>query len=131
MAVPRPFSVLATADQWQRAAFQQTALLQNVVQLAWLDNASVGSGGGTAPVGAGLDFDCSCRLYHSVPPENRVEKILWAAQDPLRPSATPLPAFDLFAEDEPEGVWGQGSDLGEFHAAPTTALDDPRGLCVD
>jgi phage tail-like protein len=125
MAVPRPFALLSTADQWRRAAFQNTALEQNVVQLAWIDNSSVGSGGGVPPTGAGLDFDCECRLYHSVPEANRVERILWAAQNPLRPSAVPLQAVDLFGP-------GARIDFGEFQSvAPAAPLADPRGLCVD
>ena len=34
MSAPRPFALLSTADQWRRAAFQNTALEDNVVQLA-------------------------------------------------------------------------------------------------
>lgn len=126
MSVPRPFALLATADQWRRTAFQNTALEQNVVQLAWLDNSSKGSAGGTAPVGAGLAFDCECRLYHSVPEQHRVERVLWASQDPLRPSATPLQPVDLFGPGEP-------LRLGEFDSSsgPVPPLSDPRGLCVD
>jgi phage tail-like protein len=126
MAVPRPFALLATADQWRRAAFQNTALEQNVVQLAWLDNSSVGSVGGAAPVGAGLAFDCECRLYRSVLEQNRVERVLWASADPLRPSATPLEAVDLFGAGEPV-------HYGEFDSpsGPEPPLSDPRGLCVD
>lgn len=126
MDVPRPFALLATADQWRRTAFQNTALEQNVVQLAWIDNSSRGSAGGTAPTGAGLAFDCECRLYHSVPEQNRVERVLWASQDPLRPSATPPEPVDLFGSGEP-------LHLGEFDSssAPVPPLSDPRGLCVD
>lgn len=125
MTAPRPFALLATADQWRRAAFQNTALEQNMVQLAWIDNSSVGSAGGVPPTGAGLDFDCECRLYHSVPEQNRVERILWAAQDPLRPSSIPLEAVDLFGPGEPV-------HLGEFFSSSTVApLADPGGVCVD
>jgi len=125
MAVPRPFALLSTADQWRRAAFQNTALEQNVVQLAWIDAASAGSGG-VAPVGAALAFDCECRLYHSVPEQNRVERVLWAAEDPLRPSAAPPQPIDLFAPPI-------APQVGEFHepASADTTLADPRGLCVD
>jgi len=126
MAVPRPFALLSTADQWRRAAFQNTALEQNVVQLAWVNAASAGSGGGVAPVGAALAFDCECRLYHSVPEQNRVERVLWAAEDPLRPSATPPQPSDLFAP-------GTAQQVGEFHepASASAALSDPRGVCID
>jgi phage tail-like protein len=126
MAVPRPFALLATADQWRRCAFCKTALEQNVVQLAWLDNSSVGSLGGDAPPGAGLAFDCECRLYHSVPEENRVERVLWASQDPLRPSAVPLESMDLFGAGEPVHYGEFGSLTG-----PVAPISDPRGLCVD
>lgn len=126
MAVPRPFALLSTADQWRRAAFQNTALEQNVVQLAWVNAASAGSVGGVAPVGAALAFDCECRLYHSVPEQNRVERVLWAAEDPLRPSATPPQPSDLFA-------LGTAPQVGEFHepASAGAVLADPRGVCVD
>lgn len=126
MNVPRPFALLTTADQWSRSAFQDTALEQNVVQLAWKDNSSHPSVGGTTPVGAGLAFDCDCRLYHSVPEANRVERVLWASEDPLHPSATPLEAVDLFGP-------GESVPLGEFisTAGPIPPLADPRGLCVD
>ncbi len=126
MPLPRPFALLSTDDQWRRAAFQNTALEQNVVQLAWVDTASAGSGGGMAPVGAALAFDCECRLYHSVPEQNRVERVLWAAEDPLRPSATPPQPRDLFGP-------GDSPQIGEFHepAAASAPLSDPRGVCVD
>jgi phage tail-like protein len=126
MAVPRPFALLSTADQWRRAAFQNTALEQNVVQLAWVDTTSAGSGGGIVPVGAALAFDCECRLYHSVPEQNGVERVLWAAEDPLRPSAIPPQPVDLFAPPS-------APQVGEFHepASAGAALADPRGVCVD
>jgi phage tail-like protein len=126
MDVPRPFALLSTADQWRRAAFQNTALEQNVVQLAWMDLPSGGSSGGAAPGGAGLAFDCECRLYHTVPEENRVERILWASADPLRPSATPPEAVDLFGVGEP-------ARYGEFDSpsGPVAPIADPRGVCVD
>jgi phage tail-like protein len=126
MPVPRPFAVLSTDDQWRRAAFQDAALEGDVVQLAWIDPASAGSAGGVAPVGAGLAFDCECRLYHSVPEENRVERVLWGAEDPLRPSAAPPQSRDLFGTEE-------SPPLGDFcaSACETPALSDPRGVCVD
>jgi len=126
MPVPRPFAIVSTDDQWRRSAFQDTALDQDVVHLAWIDTVSTGSAGGVAPVGAALAFDCECRLYHSVPEANRVERILWAAQDPLRPSAAPPQPRDLFGVEESQG-------FGDFHtaSAETSSLSDPRGVCVD
>ena len=124
MATPRPFALLSTADQWRRAAFQNTALEQNVVQLAWIDPRSTGSAGGVAPAGAGLCFDCECRLYHSAPEQNRVERVRWAAEDPLRPSGVALVAVNLFGA-------GEVPHFGEFHSSVIPPLYDPRGLAVD
>ncbi len=124
MAVPRQFALLSTADQWRRAAFQNTALEQNIVQLAWIDPSSVSSLGGVPPKGAGLCFDCECRLYHSLRGQNRVQRVHWAAENPLRPSGVALPSTDLFSAEK-------APDFGDFHPAPTAALSTPRGLVVD
>ena len=126
MVPPRPFAVFTTADQWRRAAFQNTALQDNVAQLAWIDTSSAGSAGGVAPSGAGLAFDCECRLYHSVPEQNRIDRILWAAGNLLQPSATPQPSMDLFGP-------GEAVQYGEFEstASPAPPVSDPRGLCID
>ncbi len=126
MSAPRPFALLSTADQWRRAAFQNTALEDNVVQLAWIDTESAGSSGGSPPVGAGLAFDCECRLYHSIPEGNRIDRILWAQGDPLRPSATPPESYDLFGPGEPVHYGEFGSTTG-----PAPPVSDPRGICVD
>jgi len=126
MPVPRPFTVVSTDDQWRRAAFQDTALEQDVVQLAWIDESSTGSAGGVAPIGAALAFDCECRLYHCVPEANRVERVLWAAADPLRPSAAQPEPRDLFGVEEV-------AHLGEFQSSTqqVPSVSDPRGVCVD
>jgi phage tail-like protein len=95
------------------------------VSLAWTTPAGEGA---TAPppgvIPAGLAFDAECRLYHTVPEAGRVEKVRWAARDPLDPDAgdaAPTPLFDAPAR----------APLGDFAAAAARALDRPVGIAVD
>ncbi len=105
MPTLRPFALIRTHDQWLRASHEQTALEGEVVQLYWRDDAPASAD--QTPFlerGAGLAFDEHCRLYHSVPAEGRLERLMWAAQDPLQPvSALPVPV-NLFASDTEEQV---------------------------
>lgn len=116
---PRPFALVKTEDQWRRAAHQDTALIGEVVQLAWTEADRVDHAGDPPQVGAGLAFDGHCRLFRSIPEEGRVERWLWAARE----RGTPV---DVFAR-APE------VDLGDFRAAPQRpgTLADPLGLAVD
>ncbi len=127
MGVTRPFVALRTRDQWLRCAHSDTSLLGDVVTLAWRDPLPVAIGG--APLtGAGLTFDSQCRLFHSEPEEGRVERLLWAAYDPLHPRPGSDETVDLFAPVvEPPAV------AGEFASAepPAAPLLTPRGLAVD
>jgi phage tail-like protein len=77
------------------------------------------------PLGAGLAFDSHCRLYRSVPDEGRVERLLWASEDPLQLSSPSTP-LDLF-ESEVEQPLGDFTPVAEA----TGALVEPRGLAVD
>ncbi len=116
---PRPFALVRTEDQWRRAAHQGTALVGEVVQLAWT-SPDAEEGAAVAPLpGAGLAFDAHCRLFHSRPEEGRVERLLWAAP-------TPVASTDVFAP-------AAESELGDFHGADPAAggLANPRGLVVD
>lgn len=126
MPVPRPFALVRTHDQWQRVSHSDTALEGEVVLLKWLDNkARSGVDQELIPKPAGLAFDSNCRLYHSLPEAATVERLLWAAMDPLRPVATqPTPVSIL----KPEA----GGEFGEFVLAdePTNSLV-PRALAVD
>jgi phage tail-like protein len=127
MPVPRPFSLVRTEDQWRRAAHQGTSLQADTwaVQLAWESEPSGEAATGPAPSGAGLAFDPWCRLYRSVPEEGRVERLLWAADDPLAAADEQPAPVDLFATGSP-------SPGGGFvPAVPPPALHDPRGLAVD
>jgi phage tail-like protein len=132
MPAPRPFTLIRTHDQWLRSSHEQTALEGEVVQLYWRDEKAESSGDETpfTERGAGLAFDGYCRLYHSITAGGRVERWLWAAQDPLQlapgqTSQVDLPV-DLFAA-------GQETLAGDFEitSEKPTALRAPRGLAVD
>lgn len=125
MASPRPFSLVRTRDQWLRCSHQGTALLDDVVSLAWEEEAAGGTPGAVAAP-AGLAFDAGCRLYHARPADGSIDRVLWAAQPDLEregPAPAPLP---LFAPPPAPA-------LGDF-TAQTPALHPlvrPQGLAVD
>ncbi|MGE3308999.1 MAG: phage tail protein [Limisphaerales bacterium] len=117
--MPRPFALVRTEDQWRRAAHLGTALVGDVVQLSWTNEPRQDLPPGAPLPGAGLAFDEHCRLFHSVPEEGRVERLLWAAAGKSAP-------LELFAQPESEV-------LGDFEASHPAEpiLDSPRGLAVD
>jgi len=119
MPFPRPFALVQSKNQWRRAAHQGTALVGDVVQLSWTDVPRHDLPPGAPPPGAGLAFDEHCRLFHSVPKEGRVERLLWAATG--KPSS-----LEVFAPATAAG-------LGDFETAGPveTSLDSPKGLAVD
>ncbi len=126
MSELRPFALLRDGDQWLRCSFDQVFLDRDagVVELAWA-TATADSGGAAPALGAGLAFDNECRLYHSDPAAGRVERLHWAAQDPLLPrDQQPQPQDFLRAEPS--------DAVGDFVCAPTIlSLAAPRGLAVD
>jgi phage tail-like protein len=128
MPAPRPFALIRTEDQWLRASHDRTALEGEVVQLYWREEKaeSVDADEPFSERGAGLAFDGHCRLYHSVPQEGRVERLLWAAQNPLEPQTTQPVPINLF-ETDTEGQLGDFALSGDKPAA----LIRPRGLAVD
>lgn len=119
MPLPRAFALMQTEDQWLRAFHDNTALDAGVIQLAFVDETALQSGGTPPAPAAGLAFDPHCRLYHSVPDRGRVERQLWAAPEPEDP-------LDLLAAGPPPLS-------GDFHPAghPSPLLHEPRGLAVD
>ena len=124
MALPRPFEIVRTADQWLRASHESTFFDadERAVELAWTLPPIENAGGAVARVDpAGLAFDAECRLYHSIPEEGRVERLLWALFDPL--SSAPGPA--------PEALMAPpaGTPLGQFLPDPVPAVE-PRALTV-
>lgn len=118
-----PFALLHTADQWLRSAHDNTALLveQGSVQLAWQHEARLDATPGTIPATAGLVFDAWCRLYHALPEQGQVEKILLNTEDEGEIATA------LFEEPPLQ--------LGEFSVGSTGAqpgpLLAPAGLAVD
>lgn len=128
MTSTRPFALVLTLDQWLRAAHVDTSIdpVERAVELSWASESEGVVSGASPGVGAGLAFDASCRLYRSVPAEGRVERVLWAAQDPLAASAAaPEPVDVIRAPDEV--VFGDFMPAGPAPAA----LIEPRGLAVD
>ncbi len=122
----RPFALVRTRDQWLRASHEHTALAPGgIVELASRDDALAGPVEGAPAVAGGLAFDSGCRAYHAVPTEGRVERVLWAAQDPFAPGESPQ-AVGLI-DTPPPAV------LGDFTPSATAAgpLDTPLGLAVD
>ncbi|HEV7374860.1 MAG TPA: phage tail protein [Pyrinomonadaceae bacterium] len=124
VTVPRPFALIRTEDQWRRVAHDSTALEGEVVRLAWGEDAPDPQP--APPIGAGLAFDAHCRLYHSLPEDGQVERLLWAAEDPLRIELRQADTFDLFASEA-------HPSLGDFVPVEemSRALLEPIGLAVD
>jgi phage tail-like protein len=119
------FSLIRGSDQWQRAHYEQAALVAGIVQLAWSVPQASANPAEVPALGAGLAFDGHCRLYHSLPDAGTVERILWSAEDPLRPGASPT-AVQLFERDSlplPGDFSRRGDEAGP--------LARPRGLAVD
>ena len=139
MALPRAanFRLMLGEPAWQRAAFgADTALVGGAVQLAWdaLHEGSVNASTAvTDPAGAGLAFDPRCRLFHSVPGEQRVERWLWQAMDPARPQHSPPPADVL------QDHWSAPQVLGALPreasgfapVMPEASTFTPRALACD
>ncbi len=133
MAIPvrhrpsiRDFALVRTRDQWRRCSHDRTAVApRGVVELASSDDAGGEPAQGTPGLGGGLCFDAYCRLYHSVPEEGRVERLLWAARKP----------FEAAPESEPIDVFAPAPDplVGDFGAVTPAGrpLAEPRGLAVD
>ena len=132
MPAPRPFTLIRTHDQWLRSSHEETALEGEVVQLHWRDEKAESAEDETpfTERATGLAFDGYCRLYHSIPSEGRVERWLWAAEDPLQlaggqasPVALPV---DLFGD-------GLEAPVGDFEISgeKPAALLSPRGLTID
>jgi len=126
MPAPRPFALIRTNDQWLRVSHDHTALEGEVVRLFWHDEEDPGQAKPFSETAAGLAFDGHCRLYHSIPQDGRVERILWAAQDPLQPADSQPAPVDVFATDVDE-------QLGDFSPAQpeSTSVFAPRALAVD
>jgi phage tail-like protein len=129
VALPRPFALVHTADQWCRAAHTGTALERatGAVRLAGEPEPERALPPGVAPTPGGLAFDPWCRLFRSLPEEGRIERILRPGGDPAA-AAGEAPAMDLFA---PRAASEETEE--DFHedGAGGGPLAEPRGLAVD
>ena len=124
MPVPRPFETIRTAAQWRLAAYDNTALHGDVVQLARVKEGAADSETAAVETAAGLAFDSHCRLYHSLPGKGRIERVPWGAEDPLQPRKPQPTPIEPFQFPEPR--------LGEFKPVEKPAeLAQPTGLAVD
>lgn len=131
------FALMLGEPAWQRAAFDaDTALVDGVVQLAW-DALHEGTGGTPTAVadtaGAGLAFDTQCRLFHSVPAENRVERWLWQRVDPGRPQHSPPPSDVLLDRINPPQVLGAlpRAEVGFVPVLQPVSTFTPRAVACD
>jgi phage tail-like protein len=120
------FALIRGPDQWQRCHYESAALVDGVVQLAWTPGTESGAAQPAPSIGAGLAFDAHCRLYHSLPEQGLVERILWAAEDPLRPTGQAAPPLQMF-EREVLPVTGDFAPA----QAPGGPLEEPCALAVD
>lgn len=103
------------------------------VELAWRTDVTEDAHAPAPPPATGLAFDASCRLYHvaragdpEAAPSGLVERVLWAAEDPLQQRAEQATPVDVIAGAAPE-VAGDFAPV----AAPGGPLRDPRGIAVD
>ncbi len=125
MPLPRPFALVQTGDQWLRCGHVRTSLEEGIVELATIDDTAQSNGQAAPKIAAGLAFDRHCRLFHSLPEDGSVERLLWAALDPLQPATETPPAAPLFGPAETP-------DFGEFAGmSPETPLQFPLALGFD
>ncbi len=127
MTAPRPFALLSTCDQWVRCAFDGTTLdrAEGTVELAWITPAGPDNGRDAPRLGAGLAFDSACRLYHSVPDHNQVERVRWGARAVIPTRREPAVPVSLFGE-------ATRPSFGTFVTTSADAtIGGPRGLAVD
>ncbi len=113
------YAMLAGNDHWLRVSHDNTSvdLRDQTVHLAW-QYEDVFEQTDSSKELAGLAFDPWCRVYHSLPEENLVEKLLWENRRNIN-SAKPV--FDT-----------QKTDIGDFHAVKQpTDINQPLGIAID
>ncbi|MDO6710284.1 phage tail protein [Aliiglaciecola sp. 2_MG-2023] len=113
------FAMIAGVDQWMRVAHENTSvdIQQQIVQLAW-HHQHLHDSHAFKVKPAGLTFDPWCRLYHSVPEDNGINKLLWTEK------RQPSLAKSLFHRSQ--------QVYGEFVGQQVQSdLSLPIGLAVD
>lgn len=121
MVAPADFAMIHGSDLWYRVAHDNTSIAteEGVVQLAWLEEEPTDAPA-PLPSPGGLAFDPWCRLYHSLPDDGQVERLLWAAKTTAQQEP-----IDLFASEQQQA--------GDFTKAATGMgpLQHPTSLAVD
>lgn len=113
------FAMIAGSDHWLRVSHDNTSvdLRDGVVQLAWQHEDKY-EPAALANSLAGLAFDPWCRIYHSIPEKNHVERLLWSNR---RKANLAKALFDQTIEQ-----------VGDFNTQVTpTDVNHPTGLVVD
>lgn len=117
------FAMIAGTDHWLRVSHENTSvdLTQGIVQLAWQHAELFNHKQESSEQGlslAGLVFDPWCRIYHSVPEEDRVDRLLWDNRrypERAKSLLKTLPA-----------------KVGDFISTkPQSDVSHPQGLAID
>jgi len=113
------FAMIAGSDHWLRVSHDNTSvdLLNGIVQLAW-QHEDLYEAATEAKTLAGLTFDPWCRIYHSVPEKDHVERLIWANRRKANS------AKSLFTKSSKQ--------VGDFTSQVTpTEVNHPTGLVAD
>ncbi len=116
-------------NQWLRCRYQHVLFDESrAMSGTRVDQRIAGQQGrGTTGHPGGPGVDPSCRLYHSVPEDGRVEWLHWTAPDVINAPTDSEPPQDLFeqpAEAVSEGAFVTADPL-------EGPMQSPRGLAVD
>lgn len=129
---PPTFAIVDGGAAWRHCDLGAAVVVGDVVQLPWKDDSGTETPVAVAdPLGAGLVFNTHCRLFHSVPADGRIERVLWGAFDPLQPNQA-LAAADVIGvpEDTPAGDFAPVSPAPPDFTPRALACDDADHLFV-
>ncbi|MCC6539687.1 MAG: phage tail protein I [Bryobacterales bacterium] len=127
MSELRPFSLVQTADQWRRASFENTALSDGIVQLAWTTDASRFDDATVALPPEGLAFDAQCRLFFTERANGLVRRILWAAAEPVARQPSDVLDYRAAAATTAGEFTMPASSPGPGRAEPCALAADENG----
>jgi len=114
--------VMRGTTSWRRCAFDDTALIDDVVTLKPGTAPTTGTGPSGNPAGgfAGLAFDARCRLFHPRPEDARLEFVTWGETSTLGVHASTPHAFDITAA----GTEVDGAPTGALPLRPLAVAAD-------
>lgn len=114
--------VLRGNAQWKGCAFDDTALVDDVVMLKSIPPATgdVDASGNFGGGFAGMAFDSHCRLFHPLPESAKLEYVLWGKTSAFGVHATSANPFDITAA----GTEVDGSVTGELPQRPLALACD-------